>query len=347
MAALDYAQSGVNREAADRLVERIALLAKATLNRRVKAAVGGYASLFELDRKRWLAASTDGVGTKLKLAFRLREHRTVGVDLVAMSVNDILCVGAEPLFFLDYFATGRLDPGVAEQVLEGIVEGCRQSGCALVGGETAEMPEFYAAGEYDLGGFAVGLVEPRRALPSREIRAGDVLVGLGSSGCHSNGYSLLRKLLPEGAEGDARARELLTPTRIYVKAVRKLLERGWVKGLAHITGSGYLNVPRMSERVSYRISLPPRAELPSIYDWVRERSGLPFSELACTFNLGIGMVLVVPARKAEEAVKLARRAGEKAWIIGEVTGKARGRDSSVAISQEGETAVLDYGSDSG
>src|SRR6476620_10221032 len=172
MATLNYAQSGVDREAADSLVGKIATLAKSTLNKRVKSAVGGYASLFELDKKRWLAASTDGVGTKLKLAFRLKEHRTVGIDLVAMSVNDLLCVGADPLFFLDYFATGRLELGVAEQVLEGITEGCRLAGCALVGGETAEMPDFYSAGEYDLGGFAVGFVDPKKALPSKKIRAG-------------------------------------------------------------------------------------------------------------------------------------------------------------------------------
>src|SRR4051812_2218162 len=175
MSALNYADSGVDRAAADRFVDKIAVLSKGTLNKRVKASVGGYASLYELDKKRWLAASTDGVGTKLKLAFRLKEHRTVGIDLVAMSVNDLLCVGAEPLFFLDYFATGRLELGVAEQVLEGITEGCRQAMCALVGGETAEMPDFYSAGEYDLGGFAVGIVEPKKALPSKKIKPGDAL----------------------------------------------------------------------------------------------------------------------------------------------------------------------------
>src|SRR3954470_16108981 len=168
MATLNYAQSGVDREAADRLVERIAVMAKTTSNRKVKASIGGYASLYELDKKRWLAASTDGVGKKLKLAFRLNVHDTVGIDLVAMSVNDLLCVGAEPLFFLDYFATGKLDAGVAEQVMEGIVEGCRQARCALVGGETAEMPDFYSQGEYDLGGFAVGIVHPSHVLPKKE-----------------------------------------------------------------------------------------------------------------------------------------------------------------------------------
>lgn len=342
MASLNYAQSGVDRDAADRLVEKIAVLAKSTLNRRVKASVGGYASLFELDRKRWLAASTDGVGTKLKLAFRLHEHRTVGIDLVAMSVNDLLCVGAEPLFFLDYFATGKLQLGVAEQVLEGIVEGCRQAGTALVGGETAEMPDFYSEGEYDLGGFAVGIVDPKKVLPTKDIRAGDVLIGIASSGCHSNGYSLLRKLLPAGTEGDAQARQLLTPTRIYAKAIMPLIEKRWVKGLAHITGSGFLNVPRMSDRVSYSIRLPERRQLPAVYDWVREKSGLSLEELAQTFNLGIGMVAVVPARKVQDVLKSLKRSKEKAWVIGEVVRRAKGKGSQVFVEESGETIVLNY-----
>jgi phosphoribosylformylglycinamidine cyclo-ligase len=339
MAAIDYAQAGVNRAAADQLVDRIAILSKKTLNRRVKAAVGGYASLFELDRKRWLAASTDGVGTKLKLAFRLREHRTVGIDLVAMSVNDILCVGAEPLFFLDYFATGRLDPGVAEQVLEGIVAGCRQARCALVGGETAEMPDFYAAGEYDLGGFAVGFVEPSRVLPRKDIRPGDALVALASTGCHSNGYSLLRRLLPEGPEGDARARELLTPTRIYAQALAPLLRARSLKGLAHITGSGFLNVPRMSEKVSYELELPAAADAPPVYEWVRERSGLSLEELAQTFNMGIGMVAVVPAAKTAGVLKALKRAGERAWVAGQVVKRAPGQGCCIHVRDGGGATV--------
>lgn len=342
--SLNYAQSGVDRDAADRLVEKIKVLARSTLNRRVKSSVGGYASLFELDRKRWLAASTDGVGTKLKLAFHLNHHRTVGIDLVAMSVNDLLCVGAEPLFFLDYFATGKLQTGVAEQVLEGIVEGCQQAGCALVGGETAEMPDFYAHGEYDLGGFAVGVVEPKQVLPRKDIRPGDVLIGIASSGCHSNGYSLLRKLLPKGAKGKEWAKELLTPTRIYVKAVKPLLDQGLVKGLAHITGSGYLNVPRMSDQVSYEIVLPSRDKLAPIYDWVREASDLPLIELSQTFNLGIGMVAVVSPRKVQRVLKVLASVKEKAWVIGQVTSRRRGRGSEVVIEESGEKAILDYGS---
>lgn len=346
MAALNYAQAGVDRDAADQLVEKISAIAKTTLDRRVKSAVGGYASLFELDKKRWLAASTDGVGTKLKLAFRLKEHRTVGIDLVAMSVNDLLCVGAEPLFFLDYFATGKLQTGVAEQVLQGIAAGCRDAGCALVGGETAEMPDFYGDGEYDLGGFAVGFVAPKDALPRKEIRAGDVLIGISSSGCHSNGFSLLRKLLDKaetrnGARLDERAKELLTPTRIYTRCLMPLIRKRMFKGLAHITGSGFLNVPRMSSKFSYKITLPKRSELPAIYDWVRKESELPLEELAQTFNLGIGMVGIVDPKKAQTVLKSLKRSGEKAWIIGEVVRKKSAKsEPEVFVEDGGEHVVI-------
>ncbi len=342
MASLSYVESGVDRQRADRFVEKIAILSKSTLNPRVKAAVGGYASLFELDKKRWLAASTDGVGTKLKLAFSLNEHRTVGIDLVAMSVNDLLCVGAEPLFFLDYFATGQLEIGVAEQVLEGIVNGCRQAGCALVGGETAEMPDFYGAGEYDLAGFAVGLVNPKNVLPKKNIRPGDQIIGIGSSGCHSNGFSLLRKLLPQGTEGKQIAKELLTPTRIYVSAIQPLLEKKWVKGLAHITGSGFLNVPRMSDQVSYEIHLPTLSERPSIFKWIKNLSHLPLEELAQTFNLGIGMVVVVSSKNSSRVLKKLKRAGEKAWILGEVVKSRSKKGSEVILYDDKEKVVLKY-----
>jgi len=342
MATLDYAKAGVDRDAADRLVSRIAALAKSTLNRKVKSAVGGYASLYEIDRRRWLAASTDGVGTKLKLAFQLREHRTVGIDLVAMSVNDLLCVGAEPMFFLDYFATGRLDPGIAEQVLEGIVAGCKQASCALVGGETAEMPDFYSPGEYDLGGFAVGMVDPSRVLARSgkdAIKAGDTLIGIRSSGCHSNGYSLLRKLLTaDPSAGEARAHELLTPTRIYVRALAPLIHSRVLKGLAHITGSGFLNVPRMSEKVSYEIHLPRAVDAPAIYPWVRSQSQLSSFELAQTFNMGIGMVIAASPSKSATILKQLKKAGETAWEIGSVIRKKSGRGSEVFIYDSAGTS---------
>lgn len=336
---LSYAQAGVDRAAADRLVEKISGLARTTLNKKVKGAVGGYASLYELDKKRWLAASTDGVGTKLKLAFRLKEHSTVGIDLVAMSVNDLLCVGAEPLFFLDYLATGKLEAGTAEQVLKGIVEGCRQAKCALVGGETAQMPEFYQEGEYDLGGFAVGQLSPKEALPRKDIKPGDTLIGIASSGPHSNGYSLLRKLLAQD-DSDARARELLTPTRIYAKALVPLIQTRAFKGLAHITGSAFLNVPRMSGKVSYEIRLPEAKDAPPIFQWIRERSGLPLSELAQTFNMGIGMVAIVDSRKESEVLKKLKRAGERAWVIGEVRKTRKGAKESEVLVHDGEQSVM-------
>ena len=342
MAAIDYADSGVNRVLADQFVEKIALLSKPTLNRKVKSAVGGYASLYALDKKRLLAASTDGVGTKLKLAIRLREHRTVGIDLVAMSVNDLLCVGAEPLFFLDYFATGKLDAGVAEGVLSGIVEGCKQAQCALVGGETAEMPDFYAAGDYDLAGFAVGMVNANKVLPKNKIRPGDTLIGIGSTGCHSNGYSLLRKLLPEGKAGDTIARELLTPTRIYARSLLPLIQAKKLKGLAHITGSGFLNVPRISDSVSYAMELPPDKELPQIYDWIRSQSGLSLGELAQTFNLGIGMVAAVSPDDAAGVLRKLKRAGEKAWVIGEVLKSRPKKGSEVFLKRGSDSVTLAY-----
>lgn len=348
MATLDYAQSGVDREAADRLVEKISVMAKSTVSgkmkSRVKASIGGYASLFELDKKRWLAASTDGVGTKLKLAMRLKDHRTVGIDLVAMSVNDLLCVGAEPLFFLDYFATGKLDPGVAEQVLEGIVTGCQQAGCALVGGETAEMPDFYSPGEYDLGGFAVGSLDPKQVLPKKEIKAGDVLIGIASSGFHSNGFSLLRKLIPLGPEGDRLARDLLTPTKIYSKAVLPLIEKKLVLGMAHITGSGFLNVPRMSEKVSYAIALPPLDERAPVYDWMQShvQLQLQLAELAQTFNLGIGMVLAVKKAHAAAALRQIKKAGETAWTLGEVIARKKGESCRVLVRDGDRAAELVY-----
>lgn len=335
MAAITYAQAGVDRDAADRLVGKITGLAKVTQGKKVKSSIGGYASLYELDPKRWLAASTDGVGTKLKLAMRLREHRTVGIDLVAMSVNDLLCVGAEPLFFLDYFATGRLEPGVAEAVIEGVVEGCKQARCALVGGETAEMPDFYSPGEYDLAGFAVGFVEPKRVLPSRKVSVGDALIGLGSSGFHSNGFSLLRKLIPEGSAGDGLARDLLTPTRIYVKSVMPLVQKGWIHGMAHITGSGYLNVPRISDKVSYEIELPPEGEIPGVFAEIRERSGLGLEELAQTFNLGVGMVLAVAPKNVPAVLRALKRSGERAWEIGEIVKKRGGSQVHVRESARG------------
>lgn len=339
MASLTYKDAGVDIVAADALVGRITGLAKKTLNKKVKSSIGGYASLYEIDKKRWIAASTDGVGTKLKLAMRLKKHNTVGIDLVAMSVNDLICTGAEPLFFLDYFATGKLESGVAEQVIAGIVEGCKQARCALVGGETAEMPDFYSPGEYDLAGFAVGMVEPKKVLPLQTIRPGDELIGVGSSGVHSNGLSLVRKLLPEGPLGDQWALQFLEPTRIYVRSLFPLIQKKEIKGAAHITGSGFLNVPRLSDRVSYEIALPSEGERPAVFRWLKDKSGLGLKDLAMTFNLGIGMVLVVPPGKSAGVIKKLRKSGEKAWRLGQVVKKTKNSKTSEVHVQDGSDRV--------
>jgi phosphoribosylformylglycinamidine cyclo-ligase len=342
-----YEKAGVNRDLADQFVGSISTMVKSTLNKNVKSAVGGYAALYALNSKQYIAASTDGVGTKLKLAFDWDSHSTVGIDLVAMSVNDLLCVGAKPLFFLDYFATGRLKPKTAVQVLAGIVQGCREGGCALIGGETAEMPGFYEAGEYDLAGFAVGLVDKKKALPAKNIKAGDVLIGISSSGFHSNGYSLIRKLFKswkpvQGLSRKALAKELLKPTQIYTKAVEKLITDGSVKGLAHITGSGFLNVPRMSSRVSYDIVLPPLAQRPKSFRWLEtlKDSSLTFDEKVQTFNMGIGMVIACEPRKAAAILAHLKKNNFKAWDIGTVT--RRKQQCEVVVRSGSETSRLVY-----
>lgn len=342
-----YAAAGVDRAAADRLVGRIAgLTRKQNSLKNVRSAIGGYASLYELSPDQWLASSTDGVGTKLKLAFDWNGHRTVGIDLVAMSVNDLVCVGATPLFFLDYFATGKLKAQTAEQVIAGVVRGCEQAGCALVGGETAEMPGFYSEGEYDLAGFAVGSVRPAEVIPQakgpKRVCPGDALIGIASSGFHSNGYSLIRRLFKTWKPGKSSpdwmrsraglAKELLAPTRIYVKPLLPLLRTGKVKGLAHITGSGFLNVPRISEDVSYEIALPRLNERARVYTWLKEAAfDIPFFELAQTFNMGIGMVVAVSAKDADAVLRALRKSGELAWKIGRATRKA-GTTSTVTVT---------------
>ncbi|HSF20861.1 MAG TPA: phosphoribosylformylglycinamidine cyclo-ligase, partial [Burkholderiales bacterium] len=281
-APLTYRDAGVDIDAGDRLVENIKPFAKKTLRKGVLAGIGGFGALFEIARSRYrepvLVAGTDGVGTKLKLAFELNRHASIGIDLVAMSVNDILTLGAEPLFFLDYYACGRLDVATATEVVKGIAAGCREAGCALIGGETAEMPGMYTPGEYDLAGFAVGIVEKRRIIDGSGIAEGDVVLGLASSGAHSNGYSLIRKIVAlKGVDlsaqfhGRALSDLMLEPTRIYVKSVLKLIKGGAVKGLAHITGGGIVeNVPRMlPARLAARIE---RAawRLPPLFQWLKE-----------------------------------------------------------------------------
>jgi len=315
---LSYRDAGVDIEAGDALVEAIKPFARRTLRPEVLAGIGGFGALCEIPKKYRqpvLVSSTDGVGTKLKLAFALGRHDTVGIDLVAMSVNDVLVQGAEPLFFLDYFACGKLDPQVGRNVIQGIAAGCERAGCALIGGETAEMPGMYPEGEYDLAGFCVGVVEKDRIVDGRSIAPGDVLLGLASSGPHSNGYSLIRKIL----ERAKPPFDPLEPTRIYVKPVLRLLEAVPVRGLAHITGGGLVgNVPRIlpaGTRALIRQAAWPR---PEAFRWLQQAGGVAEDEMWRVFNCGIGMVVVVARDNAAEARSILEREGERVYEIGAI-----------------------------
>jgi phosphoribosylformylglycinamidine cyclo-ligase len=337
---LTYAQAGVDIDAGDALVENIKPLARRTLREGVLAGIGGFGALFEVPKKYRnpvLVSGTDGVGTKLKLAFELNRHDTIGVDLVAMSVNDILVQGAEPLFFLDYFACGKLDVTVATQVVAGIARGCELAGCALIGGETAEMPGMYPPGEYDLAGFAVGAVEKERIIDGSRIAIGDVVLGLASSGAHSNGYSLIRRILERtqpDLSADFHGRPLadvvLEPTRIYVKPILQLLDTAAVKGLAHITGGGIVeNVPRiLAAGLTAEIDAGawPR---PPLFGWLQAQGGVAEQEMLRVFNCGIGMVIVVAGQDAEAASTLLRRAGETVWRIGTIRAQRPGEAQTV------------------
>lgn len=333
MSSLTYADAGVNIEAGNTLVERIKPLAKATTRTGVAGGLGGFGGLFDLKACGYndpiLVSCTDGVGTKLKIAQQLDKHDTIGIDLVAMCVNDLIVQGAEPLFFLDYFATGKLSVDVAEAVVKGIADGCKESGCALLGGETAEMPGMYADGEYDLAGFAVGVVEREQLLPRKDIQAGDVLLGLASSGIHSNGYSLVRKLMERAnltakddqpcTPGSSIGEILLRPTKLYVKSCLQAVRTGKVKGLAHITGGGLTeNIPRvLPEGVHARIHLD-RWERAGMFEWAKKTGNLDDAELLRTFNCGIGMVVVVAPEEAEAITQLLSNAGETVYNLGEL-----------------------------
>lgn len=336
-----YEKAGVSRRGADRFVSAVSKLVKTTHDGRVKTSVGSYASLYALSPSHWIAASTDGVGTKLKLGIEARSLAGLGVDLVAMSVNDLLCVGAKPHFFLDYIATAKLNHGQSLALLRGIVDGCRLAQCALVGGETAQMPGVYRPGEFDLAGFAVGSLHPKRALPKR-VPSGSVLVGIGSSGFHSNGYSLLR---PWAAHSRAKrkrdwTRHLLEPTRIYVPHMLPLLEHNLILGAAHITGSGFLNVPRMSTDVDYEICLP--RERPKVFDLLDEHPEVPFAELAQTFNLGLGMVLAIAPRNLGAVAKVLKRVGTPFWVCGSTRKREREFVQVTVEGPGGQRAVLRY-----
>lgn len=328
--SLSYRDAGVDINAGDSLVERIKPFAKRTMRPEVLGDLGGFGALVEISQKYRhpvLVSGTDGVGTKLKLAFEWDQHDTVGIDLVAMSVNDILVQGAEPLFFLDYFACGKLDVERAAAVIKGIAAGCEQSGCALIGGETAEMPGMYPDGEYDLAGFAVGVVEKEQVINGRSIVAGDVVLGLASNGIHSNGYSLVRKVIEraqpeldaEFNQGKTLRQAIIAPTRLYVKPILAALKQFTIKGMAHITGGGISeNVPRILPENTVAAIDSQSWPLPKLFQWLQQAGNVEIQEMYRTFNCGIGMVLVVSAEDADAIQKFLQQQGETVYQIGRI-----------------------------
>jgi len=338
--SITYKDAGVDIEAGNALVERIKQVAVRTRRPEVMAGLGGFGALCKIPagyKEPVLVSGTDGVGTKLRLAIDLKKHDTVGIDLVAMCVNDLIVCGAEPLFFLDYYATGKLDIDIAADVVTGIGKGCELSGCALVGGETAEMPGMYEGEDYDLAGFCVGVVESENIIDGKEVAAGDVLIGLASSGPHSNGYSLIRKILevnkldPASVELDGQnlADLLMTPTRIYVQSLLHLIRESTVHALAHITGGGLLeNIPRVLPEHTKALIDSSAWNMPPVFQWLQEKGNISPTEMYRTFNCGIGMVICVPAVETDTALGLLAAAGETAMVIG-----------SIAAATDGEEAV--------
>jgi len=329
--SLSYRDAGVDIDAGNQLVNKIGPIVKQTFRPGVLTGIGGFGGLFELPVEKYqqpvLVSGTDGVGTKLKVAMMMQRHDSIGIDLVAMCVNDIIVAGAEPLFFLDYYATGQLDIEAATQVVSGIAEGCRQSGAALIGGETAEMPGMYAGEDYDLAGFAVGIVEKSKILTAEHVKEGDLLLGLASSGPHSNGYSLIRRILEvadadleQPMDGATLGEALLAPTHIYVKPLLELIEQIPVHALAHITGGGLPeNLPRvLPDGVNAEIDLGSW-QRPAVFDWLQQHGNVEESEMLRTFNCGIGMVIAVAAADVDEATALLEAAGETIYRIGRIT----------------------------
>ena len=327
--SLSYKDAGVDINAGDQLVQRIKGVAKRTARPEVLGGLGGFGALCEIPtkyKKPVLVSGTDGVGTKLRLAIDLKQHDSVGIDLVAMCVNDLLVTGAEPLFFLDYYATGQLNVDVAASVVEGIGKGCELSGCALVGGETAEMPGMYEGDDYDLAGFCVGVVEKDEVITGEKVAQGDALIGIASSGPQSNGYSLIRKIIEvSGADlnaeldGTALGKRLLEPTRIYVKSLLKLMETIEVKAMAHITGGGLTeNVPRVLPEFTQAVIDTQSWQWPAVFKWLQEQGNVETSEMYRTFNCGVGMIVCVSQDQAAAAVEALNQSGEHAWIIGNI-----------------------------
>jgi len=341
-----YKEAGVDIAAGNSFVQMIKPLVKSTFRPEVMTELGGFGGLFSLNASKYknpvLVSGTDGVGTKLKLAFLADCHDSVGIDLVAMCVNDIVVQGAEPLFFLDYLATGRLEPEKAAQVVAGIAEGCRQAGCALIGGETAEMPGFYSDGEYDIAGFTVGVVEKDQIIDGSSITVGNKLIGIGSSGLHSNGYSLARRIIfdlmgltitsPLPGATRTVAEELLTPTRIYVRSVLNLLKDFKINGIAHITGGGLLeNVPRILPKGSAAHFKLGTWQMPAIFPLLQKGGNVEQAEMYRTFNMGIGMVLAVDKGDVDDILSRLHGLGEQAWLIGEVKGMSKSQTEQVVL----------------
>ena len=328
--SLSYKDAGVDINAGNALVERIKPEVKRTTRAEVIGGLGGFGALCAIPSKYKepiLVSGTDGVGTKLRLAIDLKKHDTIGIDLVAMCVNDLVVQGAEPLFFLDYYATGKLDVDVAADVVKGIADGCVQSGCALVGGETAEMPGMYHAGDYDLAGFCVGVVEKSEIIDGSRVKNGDALIALGSSGPHSNGYSLVRKIIDVAGVNPATelldnkplSEHVLAPTKIYVKSVLALIKQADVHAIAHLTGGGFWeNIPRVLPKNTKAVIDEKSWKWPSVFNWLQEKGNIDTYEMYRTFNCGVGMVIALPQEQVETALAILKQAGENAWLIGHI-----------------------------
>ena len=323
MSSLTYKDSGVDITKGNQLIEKIKPIAKSTLRPGVLGGLGGFGAMFEIPLEKYknpvLISGTDGVGTKLKVAEMLNKHDTIGIDLVAMCVNDLIVQGAEPLFFLDYYATGSLNPEIATSVIEGIGEGCRQSGCSLIGGETAEMPGMYNGEEYDLAGFCVGIVDKNQVIDGSKVNEGDHIVALGSSGPHSNGYSLIRKVLEKSTPSAEQLNSLIEPTRIYVKSILSLANTLQVHAISHITGGGLLeNIPRvLPDHLSAKLNSNSWSQ-PEIFKWLQKEGNIDSHEMYRVLNCGVGMVVIISKESSSQAIEHLSACGENAWLIGEV-----------------------------
>ncbi|MDD9196242.1 phosphoribosylformylglycinamidine cyclo-ligase [Aliivibrio sp. S3MY1] len=335
--SLSYKDAGVDIDAGNALVDRIKGVVKRTRRPEVMGGIGGFGALCELPTKYKhpvLVSGTDGVGTKLRLALDLNKHDTIGIDLVAMCVNDLIVQGGEPLFFLDYYATGKLDIDVAAQVVTGIGEGCIQAGCALIGGETAEMPGMYEGEDYDVAGFCVGVVEKEDIIDGTKVAAGDALIAVGSSGPHSNGYSLIRKILEvsnadlsEELNGKTVADHLIEPTKIYIKSALKMIAEHDIHAISHITGGGFWeNIPRVLPEGTKAVVDGKSWEWPAIFNWLQEKGNVETYEMYRTFNCGVGLIIALPKEQAEQAVALLNAEGENAWVIGEIAAAEQGEE---------------------